>query len=172
MENGGSFALNSNAVYKDDVGGGWAYWNDTVADDQYSQYVASGFTASGEDNGVDAATRISSSTDTGYIFGGSDGYSELAKLVSGSYTTLGGTGDPLSASDIVYNSALGTTIAGKVNGSTDDSVTDGAISSGFVGIHGYVDATPTNTLRLDNWEGGDLAVAGAFSSLLLTGVGV
>ena len=159
--NSGDFAINTNAVYPNQSGAeGGARWNaDTFGNDQYAQGKLANITTTGQTIGVAvrASTGGAASYYGFYADGSGGGKTFLFKMVSGTWTQLGSTGAALSANDLLRLEISGTTLTPKVNGSTQSppgTQTDSALSSGAAGLSGYSLST---AMRLDDWEGGNLA---------------
>ncbi len=122
--------------------------------DQYSKVTCTVLNSS-TSTGVGAAVRMASGAVTLYLIQGNTTETTMFKGVGGSFTQLGSTAAASAVNDILEISAVGTTITGKKNGAVIiGPVTDAAIASGDYGLWftGVV-----NTLRADNWEGGNFA---------------
>ena len=158
--NSGNFVINTNAVAPNqsatECG---ARWNaDTFGNNQYAQSKLANITTTGQTIGVAvrAATGGAASYYGFYADGSGGGKTFLFKMVAGSWTQLGSLGAALAVNDIIRLEVSGTTLTPKVNGSTQSppgARTDSAHSSGAAGLSGYSVST---SMRLDDWEGGNL----------------
>lgn len=160
---GNGFDVSSNAAIAS-VGGGFnqsvytgAAW--TGGNDQYAQAKIQVLSAAADGGPL---ARSSSAALTGYAYvvndddftalGGSI-HSALYKIVAGSFTQLGSAvTEVVSAGDVIYTGAQGTTITGYRNGVSKVSQTDAAISSGNPGLYGY-----NTSSTWDDFEAGDFA---------------
>jgi hypothetical protein len=70
--------------------------------------------------------------------------------------------------DVISFEANGTSLTGKINGSTVTTATHSTLPAGAVGIYAY----GTQTMYWDDWEAGDLAAAPTGRANLLTLLGV
>ena len=154
--NNGNFAINTNAVYPNSGSTeNGAHWNaDTFNNDQYSQ---GDLISEALGRAIGVAVRCHASAATFYGWYNDTAGSYLFKMVAGVWTQLGADQASWAVNDIPRIEAEGTTIRGLVNGSTVITQTDSAIASGSAGLSGYHAAS---SVRLDNWEGGDLGAAG------------
>ena len=161
--NSGNFAINTNAIYPNQsVTECGARWNaDTFENNQYAQGKLANIITTGQTIGV--AVRISTSGAASYYGfyadGSGGGKTFLFKMVAGTWTQLGSLGAALSANDVLRLEINGTTLTPKVNGTTQSppgTQSDSALSSGAAGLSGYSVST---SMRLDDWEGGNLAGA-------------
>jgi len=158
--NSGNFVINTNAVAPNqattECG---ARWNaDTFGNDQYAQGKLANSTTTGQTIGVAvrAATGGAASYYGFYADGSGGGKTFLFKMVAGTWTQLGSLGAALAVNAVLRLEVSGTTLTPKVNGSTQSppgAQTDSAHSSGAAGISGYSVST---SMRLDDWEGGNL----------------
>ncbi len=159
--NSGNFAINTNAVHPNqttaECGARWTA--DVFGNDQYSQGRLANLTTTGQTVGV--AVRMATSGAASYYGyyadGSGSGKTFLFKMVSGTWTQLGSLGAALSANDVLRLEVSGTTLTPKVNGATQSppgAQSDSALSSGAGGLSGYSVST---SMRLDDWEGGNLA---------------
>ena len=158
--NSGNFAINTNAVYPNQSGTeSGARWNaDTFGNNQYAQGKLANITTAGQTIGVAvrAATSGAASYYGFYADGSGGGKTFLFKMVAGTWTQLGSLGAALAVNAVLRLEVSGTTLTPKVNGSTQSppgAQTDSAHSSGAAGISGYSVST---SMRLDDWEGGNL----------------
>lgn len=87
----------------------------------------------------------------------------LRKVVTGTTTSLSTGTNSWALNDVLRCEASGSTISHKINGTTHLSVTDTSITTGTRGGLGIKSFSPT-TLRIDNFEMGDLATPSAPSS--------
>jgi hypothetical protein len=142
-----------------------AHWNaDTFDDDQYAEGEFSAVTDERETyTGV--SVRVATSAVTGYTQEGSgdragEACKYLGKLVAGSWTTLGSNNDTgYDVNDVLRLEAHGTTLTPLLNGTEDTDLgaqTDSAITSGSAGLCAWGAET---SIRMDNWEGGNLLPA-------------
>lgn len=158
--NSGDFDIQSNALAADGPAAECgAHWNaDSFDADQYAEGTL--VALADETIGMGVSARCDTggaATFYGYYFEDTDLH-WLFKLVLGVWTQLGSTGSGASVNDVVRIEVDGTTITPKINGSLDTDIgaqTDSAIASGAAGVSGFYDGTAT---RLDDWEGGNLAV--------------
>lgn len=85
----------------------------------------------------------------------------FGKFVSSSYTDLATGSTAFANNDVIRCEAQGTTIRGKVNGSTIQTQTDSALASGSPGLQvGVQSGTPLAGNIVDDWEGGNFAAGG------------
>jgi hypothetical protein len=164
----GACSIQSNtakAAISSAVGIDW-WTGDTFSADQKSSatvtslangtYIGVAVRCSGTDNGSNCS---------GYIF-----YSDsadgcyLEKYNGGAYTALAGPGTVFAVNDVIEISVSGTSIVGKVNGTTRLTATDSALTSGAAGICAYGNSTSA----IDNWSGDNLAAAGIDGTLSKT----
>lgn len=156
--NAGSLDIQSNAVAPNQGGGeSGGRWNaDSFNNDQYAFGTIVAVT-SGNDVGVGVRHSAGGSNYYGYYGSSLDAF--LFKMVTGTWTQLGSTGNGLSVNDVLHLEVVGTGLTAKKNGSVDTSVgtsgqaTDSSLTSGSAGVTGFGDTT---ALRLDNWEGGNI----------------
>ena len=171
VENVGSFAINTNAVYSDNTATGLARWNETFADDQFSQatHAAEG----GGTGRIGVATRIATDgASTAYFAFGRQGTSTdkvLGKRVTGTNTTLASSATDVIVGDIIRLESEGSTQRFLLNGSEILSATDTAIASGQAGL--FSDNNSSTGKRLDDWSSGDIGAVAAPKRLLTLGVG-
>ena len=162
--NSGNFAIQTNSVHPNqsgtECGARWAA--DTFNNNQYSQGRLANLTTTGQTVGV--AVRLSASGAASYYGfyadGSGGGKTFFFKMVSGIWTQLGSLGAALSVNDVIRLEINGTTLTPKVNGATQSppgTQSDSALASGAAGLSGYSVST---SMRLDDWEGGNLAGAG------------
>lgn len=150
-----------------------AEWYNAITwpDDQYSSLVIQSI-ASGLCYALARAigdTTTATFYDAGHdVVDYGDDFLHLQKWVSGTNTALANGTTNIVNGDTLRVEAQGTTIRGLLNGVTDLSVTDTAITSGKAGIMGY--ATAANTIKLDTWEGGDFAAGGSIVAPRLLGL--
>lgn len=163
--NFGDFQILGNQLRTNSPGNdGLAYWNaDTFANNQYAQCTLSMLGPSYVGPAVRCAV---GGADTGYyFFGGPERY--LTKVVTGTFTQLGSTGGAASVGQVYRLEANGTTITPKIDGVTDTGVggaqTDSAIASGAGGVSG---SGSNSSVRMDDWEAGDLGGAAPTSFLM------
>jgi hypothetical protein len=141
--------------------------------DQYSQVIFGPATAGlgsgyGASVRMDTAGTISSALhDTHYRLIGSSGGYERVKLVGAAGTSLeSSSATTFTSGDTLYHQIVGTQATFKKNGTTFGTpATDSAISSGASGI-GH-SSTSNSGDGIASWEGGDFAVAGTATLLLL-----
>lgn len=84
---------------------------------------------------------------------------ELAKVVTGSYTSLTSGTAAVALNDVIRCEAQGTTVRFLVNGVQKLTTTDAALSSGNAGLMGTTSAGAEPTW--EDWEGGDFSAGGA-----------
>jgi hypothetical protein len=159
----------ADAVHSVAVDENIVHWDaDTFANDQYSQ--CSTITGrAGATSLIGVAVRCHATAATGYYFYLSGTNSYLNKLVGGSYTQLGSTGDG-GTNELMRIEAEGTTIT-PMCGSTPTewasigAQTDSSITSGYAGVSGYAEDTAH---KMDDWEGGDLGAGPAARRIFVT----
>jgi hypothetical protein len=146
--NGSNPAIASNVAGGAGVTYSMAFWNaNAFNDDQYAQvqkaaaadYIACAVRANATSGGNCYANFINSSN--------------FHKLVNGTwsqFTALTGA----SNGDTIRIEVEGTTLRHKVNGVTTQTTTDASLSAGAAGVAFY-----SNTSKVDNWEGGNMADA-------------
>lgn len=109
-----------------------------------------------------AACRYDSATTTAYEATQGNGSATtgtvLRKVVTGTTTSLSTGTNSWALNDVLRSQATGSTISHKINGTTHLSVTDTSITTGTRGGLGIKSFSPT-TLRIDNFEVGDLPVS-------------
>lgn len=151
--------IQSNGLCSDSANNQVCHWNaDAFSNDQYAQVklVAVGTV---QDQVVGPAVRVAASAVTGYTYWHSYNYTSMWKVVDASWTQLGsGDYDDATVNDVYRLEASGTTITPKKNGTTitPGAQTDSSIASGSAGLHGYIDGT---AFRVDDWQGGNLAIS-------------
>lgn len=134
------------------------YSAETFPDDQYSQVVAAGVGASA---GMGPSVRASGTNPTANLYlllwASSGGAQGLYKNVGGSVSLLQSITGALSANDVLYLQASGSTIRAKKNGTqlgTDQA--DGSLTSGSPGI--YNNQNASIQAIFDDWQGGVLGM--------------
>lgn len=154
-QNTGAAYIQSNALASNTSGNEMgAHWNaDTFDADQYSQGT---LVATSSNVFIGPAVRVAASASTyyGYYLDNNETY--MFKMVSGSWTQIGGSGSGSSGGISLRLEVSGTTLTPIRAGSTDSSVgaqTDSSIASGSAGVTGYGNSVST---RFDDWEGGNL----------------
>ena len=161
--NSGNFAINTNAIAPNasttECAAGWNA--DTFNNDQYSQGTVS--VTNGQTHAIGVACRCSTSGGTATYYGwysdtGQANAAFLHKSVTGTWTQLGSTGARWTNGLAIRLEITGTTLRPMRAGATDaiGTQTDSAIASGRAGLSGYGVGT---SVRLDDWEGGNLTVA-------------
>ena len=169
---GGPFGIfSSDDVYNTDgFAIGAIFWNpDTFSANQYAQLV---LTALGFDIGAIGPAVRCGETDNSYNWKGDDVPNpdpdrELTKVVAGTQTRLASDTTAPGLNSLFRLEVSGSSLTAKDDGLTIFTATDTAIASGSAGIFGHGD----NTVRGDDWEGGDLAGGATRKDLLLLGVG-
>jgi hypothetical protein len=135
---------------------GSCHWNaDTFDDDQYAE-VTVATVASGNWHGacVRAAT---SGANTYYGFYGDSSSQYLFEQLAGSWTDISSTGGGFSNGDVIRLEVEGTSLSALVNDTEEESATgETGISSGAAGMSS---SAGSSTPRMDDWEGGNMAVA-------------
>lgn len=95
--------------------------------------------------------RSNSSLNSGYLIPYRRALSMgLFRLVSGTFTQLGAdfANGEMTLSDVLYGSAIGTTLTSKRNGTTKNTMTDSAVSSGTrVGLYLFKNNATTQVIR-------------------------
>ena len=171
VENAGSFAINTNAVYSDSTATGLARWNETFADDQFSQATYAAVETGTPRIGI--ATRVATSgASTGYFAWGRDGAAvnrALGKIVTGTITYLTNDSTAIQVGDVIRLESEGSTQRVLINSSEILSATDTAIASGQAGLESENNASTGK--RLDDWSSGDIGAVAAPKRLLTLGVG-
>ena len=126
----------------------------TWPDDQYSVAPATvDATTAGAGPGVAVRCATGSRTYYRVVING-DGEWELAKLVTGTFTSLASGTTTYSAGAIIRLESQSTTLRAYYNGSQlGTDVTDSAIATGRAGVS-Y--SSPAVSASLASWEGGDL----------------
>jgi hypothetical protein len=127
-----------------------AYYNDTTANDHYSEAKLVG-TSGGVPRGV--MVRASASEKSYYVVRQNSGTElVLYKRIAGSWTLLETITTNTTANDVLRLEASGTSLIVKVNGSTVHTETGQSdLTSGFAGIEfGNINS------GVDDWAGGDL----------------
>lgn len=161
----GSMLIYSNSVMYDSgaSGNAIARWNaDTFADDQYSQVR---IVSMGAAQYVGVAVRCSAASFSCYGVIVNAGYLEFYKWVNASYSSLGFTSSVTFApNDILRMEANGTTVRVLQNGTERISITDSALTSGQPGLSAL---NYNQDSRMDDWQGGNLAVAAVTSVMLI-----
>lgn|SRR5574341_128517 len=139
--------------------------------DQYSQAKAT-MSGTGAEAGVGVSVRCSTTALTCYrvvINKAATNNVSIAKFVAGVYTLLAQRTTTWVDGDIIYLEAQGSTLKVKQNGTQlGADIVDSAIASGRAGI-GF--SSTMTSASLDDWEGGDFAVAARAPSMALLGVG-
>lgn len=134
-----------------------AHWNaDTFANDQYAAVKLN--TAPDSTNDVGAAVRVAAAAYTGYILPMTNGGDNTAiyKIVTSTFTKLGGIATVMSSGDVMRLEASGTSISAKRNGTlVVGAFTDSAIASGFGGLWSF----NNGPARIDDFEAGNLGGA-------------
>lgn len=126
----------------------------TWPNDQWAQMTIVS-PSSTSDAGMGPAVRVTSGGDL-YFAQATTSEVRLYKRITNGYTQLGTDGAGISAGDVVYIEAQGTSLLVKVNGATVvGPVTDSALASGNAGIW-TTDIANTG----DDWSGGDFASSG------------
>lgn len=142
----------------------------TYSNDQYSQCVLSGITASLSGDAIGVLVRASTDVDTArdfyfaYVTDNGTPTVTYGKVVNGTTTnfSLDSTATTWTNGDVLRLYVIGTTVAVQKNGSDVLSTTDAALSTGRPGILGHAGAS--ETMRGDDWEGGDATAASGTSS--------
>lgn len=119
--------------------------------DQYAQTVISGATLS-----FGGLTLRSNGSGTFYLFDMQATQLFFYYVNAGSFNILANTVFAVAASDLIYFEIQGTSLVGKINGTTRLTVTDASIASGKPGLRVF-----GNTLKLDDWAAGDFSAGGS-----------
>jgi hypothetical protein len=178
--NAGGFVINTNAFAPASGGNecGARWTADSFNNDQYAQCVLTakeGTTNFAAGIGVRHAAAGTATYYGYYQDGGGNGF--CFKNVAGTWTLLGAAFSSAATSTTLRLEANGTTLTVKHNGASQGTRTDSSITSGAAGVTGYSNST---SMRADDWEGGNLAAAGAIvgstaiafsSTSTLTGAG-
>ena len=152
-----------------------AHWNaDTFNDNQYAEATLADLGS--EDEFIGVAVRVHTSANTGYVYEGDGVTSDnkyLAKIITGSFTTLQSSTNTWSATEVIRLEVSGETLTPKINGFLDADLgtdTDSSIESGYAGLTQY--GNDSNDGTMDDWEGGNLAAVVTVNTLVLTGLAV
>jgi hypothetical protein len=156
LGNTNSLAISSNTAIAHVAAGSSEIW--TANSFTANQFSKATFTTLG-DADIQVMVRTLAATANGYACGrrlalSGSGYYVLFKLVSGTLTEIGIPGvNFVTAGDVVYLSAVGTTITCNVNGVPQLTGTDSSLSSGSPGLRlSYTSTNGAFTL----WSGGNL----------------
>lgn len=159
--NAGDFIINTNSVAPDDstneCGARWTA--DAFNNDQYSQCVLAAKEGTGNFAVGPSVRHAAAGTATYYGYyadGASTSY--CFKMVAATWTQLGASFTSPAAATVLRLEASGTTLTVKHGGVSQGTRTDSAIASGVAGVTGFSAST---SMRLDTWEGGNVAAAGA-----------
>jgi hypothetical protein len=159
---GGTFAVNTNAVYSNvantDTMARWTAG--TFNDNQYSE-----ITISASSTGyIGVGVRLQSGAQSGYgvYCNGTD--LKLIEWSSGAQTTTHYTGSACSVSDVVRLEVSGTNLTVKKNGTTLTTVSDATYSTGRPGLVGRGNGSGTATTLGDNWYADNLGSQGGGGS--------
>jgi len=145
------------------------YWNAvSFPNDQYAQG-----TIQLQASGGGPMVRINTSTGANYQYivdnPGSSATLAIYYFAPGpSYTLLGSTTSATSVGDVLRLEAQGTTLRALLNGVVKVTATDGTLGSGQTGLYFY----SGQSLYLDDFEAGDLAVAPTGRQNFMTLLGV
>lgn len=159
-----------------------SFYNATVfGTDQYSQVALSGLSGTNNETGLGVCVRCDTTN-----LGGGTAYNNwyhavvntagsnnvsVAKVVADTYTLLAQRTQAWSDGDILRLEAQGSTLRVYRNGvQLGASITDSSVTTGEPGL-AHIASFATGFA--DNWEGGDISVAGpgGTSKMLLLGVG-
>lgn len=128
-----------------------AFWNaDAFTDDQYSQLVRVN-----NENYRAPAVRCDA-TSGGNCYAAFSNATQWHKLVNGTWSQLGNISNT-ALNDVIRLEVVGTGLDYQINGSSANTTTDASLTEGAAGM-AFFGATS----RVDDWEGGDLGVAGGF----------
>lgn len=154
-----SFVILSNAAkpnaYGDDAVS--IYSAATWPNDQYAQVNVLGIGNTALDIGPGVCLRAANANNFYRITCGTT-HCDVAKVVSGSYSTITDLGAGFLPGDTLYAEIQGTTIKVFRNGvQFGTNVTDSSLSSGSAGL---MYSSNASGVTVDNFEGGDFAAAG------------
>lgn len=156
-----STTVRTNAVGTDSAA---RYSAITWPDDQYSQIKV--VTTASTQRGVGVIVRCATGAATFYgVYAknlGATATVTLFESTAGTGVDLATTTTTFSANDVLKLEAIGTALKVYRNGTIISalSVTDASITSGQAGILVFVDSGATTAAIGDDWEGGDIDVAG------------
>jgi hypothetical protein len=155
QNNSGALVINTNGVCPNsstnEIG---VRWNgDSFNADQYSQGTLAAKPASDSFFIGVGCRHAAAGTASYYLYYTANTQTFFGKLVAGSFTAFGAVMGGRTVGDVLRIEAEGTTIRAKINGAQQRAQTDSALASGAAGLTGYDTST---TLRLDDWEAGNL----------------
>jgi hypothetical protein len=155
QNNSGALVINTNGVCPNaattECG---VRWNgDTFDDDQYSQATLAAKPASDSFFIGVGVRHAAAGTASYYLYYTANTQTFFGKLITGTFTAFGAVMGGRTAGEVLRIEAEGTTIRAKVDGATQRTQTDSALTSGAAGLTGYDTST---TLRLDDWEAGNV----------------
>jgi hypothetical protein len=164
-----SWGISSNQAHCTATGGdsfAFTVWNaNAFPNDQYSQITISSLAAL--TGLICPGVRMSLSAETSYFCQELSNTLYIVKMVAGSNTNLTSGSYTPAVGDVIYLSAVGTTLTAKVNGTTVLTTTDSSISSGSAGMGGLFIG---NSTLVTPWTGGNF-VSSVKHRLPLLGVG-
>jgi hypothetical protein len=129
-------------------------WNgDTFDDDQYSQGTLAAKPASDSFFIGVGVRHAAAGTASYYLYYTANTQTFFGKLITGTFTAFGAVMGGRTAGEVLRIEAEGTTIRAKVDGATQRTQTDSSLTTGAAGLTGYDTST---TLRLDDWEAGNV----------------
>jgi hypothetical protein len=155
QNNSGALVINTNGVCPNAAGSECGVrWNgDTFDDDQYSQATLAAKPASDSFFIGVGVRHAAAGTASYYLYYTANTQTFFGKLVTGTFTQFGSTMGGRTVGEVLRIEAEGTTIRAKVDGAQQASQSDSALTTGAAGLTGYDTST---TLRLDDWEAGDI----------------
>lgn len=169
---GGAFNIDTGAAKFNSDQDCATYYNAVVwPDDQYSEITFKGTdTPDSADVGYGVLCRQSASAHTCYRAVGSGTGWDVAKFITGSYTSLASGGAVTFANgDTLRLEVVGTTWTLKKNGSVVATDTDASIASGNAGI--AYSAPGVNNTTIDSWAGGSVGGSGSINVTARGGIG-
>jgi hypothetical protein len=129
-------------------------WNgDTFDDDQYSQATLAAKPASDSFFIGVGCRHAAAGTASYYLYYTANTQTFFGKLITGTFTAFGAVMGGRTVGEVLRIEAEGTTIRAKVDGAAVRTQTDSALTTGAAGLTGYDTST---TLRLDDWEAGNV----------------
>jgi hypothetical protein len=155
QNNSGALAINTNAVYPNvsSTESGVRWNGDAFNADQYSQATLVAKPASNSFFIGVGCRHAAAGTASYYLYYTANTETWFGKMVGGSFTAFGAVMGGRTVGEVLRIEAEGTTIRCKVDGAQQRAQTDSSLASGAAGLTGYEQST---TLRLDDWEAGNL----------------
>jgi hypothetical protein len=150
------------------------YSNATFPDDQYGQMVLKTIADAKGAGPIVRASGTDQNSMTFYFaeYGAVEG--RYFAVVSGGFTLLGNGAPAGAANDLIYLSAVGSTIVVKRNATQDFTTTDTTVTTGPPGMWAQNQTGAAGLSAVDDWEGGDFSGGGGGAvqpMLMLLGIG-